>query len=111
MISFNSIFLLTVFELIISLIRGFKSGDKNDVKIMSKDSTLALRGVAIIGILIHHCSQYFDSLGPFQFAIKQSGYALTAVFFLFSGYGCWYSLRKISGGVRLIACQKPLNGH
>lgn len=98
MISFNSIFLLTVFELIISLIRGFKSGDKNDVKIMSKDSTLALRGVAIIGILIHHCSQYFDSLGPFQFAIKQSGYALTAVFFLFSGYGCWYSLRKISGG-------------
>lgn len=98
MISFNLIILvvsmLLVVPIIVNLIKSKK--DESSV-IMSKDSTLTLRGAAIIGILIHHCSQYFDGLGPFQLIVKQSGYALTAIFFLFSGYGCWYSIRKIRG--------------
>lgn len=29
-------------------------------------------------------------------SLLQAGYALTAIFFLFSGYGCYYSLKKYS---------------
>ena len=99
MIIFNLIILIVSILLVVSIVVNLKKSNKNKSNIiMSKDSTLTLRGAAIIGILIHHCSQYFDGLGPFQLIIKQSGYALTAVFFLFSGYGCWHSLKKLSGG-------------
>ena len=76
MIIFNLIILIVSILLVVSIVVNLKKSNKNKSNIiMSKDSTLTLRGAAIIGILIHHCSQYFDGLGPFQLIIKQSGYA------------------------------------
>ncbi len=75
---------------------------------MDKSCTSALRGAAIIGIVLHHCTQYFDNLGIFQIPFNQSGYALTALFFLFSGYGCYYSFKKFNNSVNKSKQIKPV---
>lgn len=94
MITFNLIIAAVLLLLFYKLPKTLFSHNKQNINVMDKDGTMTLRGAAIIGIVIHHCSQYFDNLGVFQIPVKQSGYALTAIFFLFSGYGCYYSLRK-----------------
>lgn len=94
MISFNIILLVVVFLLLYKLPFYIKNEKNNEVKVMNRESTMVLRGAAIIGIVVHHCSQYFDGLGIFQMPVKESGYALTAVFFLLSGYGCYHSLKS-----------------
>lgn len=94
MISFNAIILVTAFLLLYKFPQYIKNKNSAEIKVMNKDSTMTLRGAAIIGIVVHHCSQYFEGLGILQMPVKQSGYALTAIFFLFSGYGCYHSLRK-----------------
>lgn len=93
MIMFNLIIAAVLLLLFYKLPKTLFSHNKQNISVMDKDGTMTLRGAAIIGIVIHHCSQYFDDLGVFQIPVKQSGYALTAIFFLFSGYGCYHSLR------------------
>lgn len=96
MIVFDIIIVLVAALLFYKVPAVLKAGFKEPVKIMDKDSTLALRGAAIIGIVLHHLTQYYSSLGLLALPIRQAGYALTAIFFLFSGYGCYYSLKKYS---------------
>lgn len=66
---------------------------------MDKTSTLTLRGLAILGIVLHHCTNIYDNVGPFYFLLKQSGYALTAVFFLFSDIVVGIQSKSSGGGV------------
>ena len=56
---------------------------------MNKSTTLSLRGVAIIGIVLHHITNFYVDLGnKYIFLIfNQSGYALTAVFSCFQAKG------------------------
>lgn len=92
MISFYVILFAVAFLLLFKMPSYIKNKKSVELKAMNRDSTMTLRGAAIIGIVLHHCSQYFDSLGILQMPVKQSGYALTAIFFLLSGYGCYHSL-------------------
>lgn len=92
MISFYAILFAVAFLLLFKMPLYIKNKKSVELKAMNRDSTMTLRGAAIIGIVLHHCSQYFDSLGILQMPVKQSGYALTAIFFLLSGYGCYHSL-------------------
>lgn len=96
MISFNVIIAVVLLLLFYKLPKNVFLHNNQSIEVMNKDSTMVLRGAAIICIVIHHCSQYFENLGVLQMPVKQSGYALTAIFFLFSGYGCYYSLRTVS---------------
>lgn len=102
MISFNIVLGVLFVLLLVSVITPLKREKENEVIMMDKTSTLTLRGLAILGIVLHHCTNIYDNVGPFYFLLKQSGYALTAVFFLFSGYGCWYSIKKFGGEGTLI---------
>lgn len=93
MIAFNLAVLIIGILLVFGLAHCLKG--KQETVLMSKDTTLTLRGVAIIGIVLHHLTQYFENLGPLFVPFNQSGYILTALFFLFSGWGCYYSLRSL----------------
>lgn len=75
--------------------------DGRGTMVLSKGSTLSIRGIAIMLMILHHFSQYFENLGPLQHPISQCGYALTAVFFFLSGYGCWYSVNKLKRSTSL----------
>lgn len=79
-----------------------------DINFMDRGTTSVIRGLAILGIVLHHCSQYFDAFGPAGSLFRQSGYALTAVFFLLSGYGCYFSLKKYNGIDKNKKAIKPL---
>ena len=93
LIAFNFVVLITGILLVFGLVHCLKG--KQETVLMRKDTTLTLRGVAIIGIVLHHLTQYFENLGPLFVPFNQSGYILTALFFLFSGWGCYYSLRSL----------------
>ncbi len=96
MIAYNTVILIICALLLVSIFRSReKNPEKTDI-ILNKNSTVVLRGAAILFIALHHFSQYYDSLGFLQGPLKQSGYAFTAVFFFFSGYGCFFSLKKYS---------------
>ena len=95
MIAFNLTIILLFMLLLPSVVKSCKNS--NIVDILNKDSALTLRGIAIIVIVLHHFSQYFENLGILQTPIQQCGYAVTAVFFFFSGYGCFCSYRRYRG--------------
>ena len=74
--------------LILTSLFSMKFKDDN---FMDRESTDVIRGITILGIALHHTYKLgvvwsvFGSLG-------------TAIFFALSGYGNYYSLRKIGGG-------------
>ncbi len=73
MISFYAILFAVAFLLLFKMPSYIKNKKSVELKAMNRDSTMTLRGAAIIGIVLHHCSQYFDSLGILQMPVKQSG--------------------------------------
>ncbi|MGN0500625.1 MAG: acyltransferase family protein [Ruminococcus sp.] len=64
---------------------------KDDKMFFCRDSTAALRGVAMIGIIIHHIH---NNLGYSSPILSQMGYLATGLFFFISGYGNMFSINK-----------------
>lgn len=60
-------------------------------EIFTKDTTNTLRGVAMIGIVIHHIWQ---KTGLHSYLLGSVGYLATALFFFISGYGNSISINK-----------------
>ena len=96
MIFFNlSIVLIAV----LALFNMFKTL-KNDYDYLNRDSTATIRGVAILGIVLHHIALHTDydvnKIPLVNLVINECGFPCTAIFFFFSGFGCWLSLNKLS---------------
>lgn len=65
--------------------------EKQDV--FSRFSTNSIKGLAMIGIILHHIR---NSLGASSFLLGAAGYIGTGIFFFISGYGNELSLVKFS---------------
>lgn len=73
----------------------FTSIKKQDKEILlEKDSTIFIRGIAIIFIMFHHIVQHTNAIDSIVIHFNLIGYICVAVFFLLSGYGNAFSYRK-----------------
>lgn len=94
MIVFNLCILLTFAFMVYT----FPNTVKKENQYLDRDATATLRGVAIIGIILHHIALHtnydVNTIPGISLLINECGYPCTAIFFLFSGYGCWLSLKK-----------------
>lgn len=63
----------------------------DDGEAFERDSTSALRGLAMLGIVLHHIHNYFGLGSPI---LSQVGYLTTGLFFFISGYGNMLSMNK-----------------
>lgn len=69
-------------------------------QLFQKDSTYSLRGICMLLIVIHHIYQYTRSQYgvsyplPFSVFLQSLGYLATGVFFLLSGFGLTFSMKK-----------------
>ena len=59
--------------------------------IFGRDSTDSLRGLAMLGIILHHIHNRLGLCSPI---ISQVGYLATGLFFFISGYGNMLSINK-----------------
>lgn len=59
------------------------------------DTSYSIKGVSMIFIIIHHLLNTIGYPGNLTL-LMQFGYLGTATFFLFSGYGNWISITKLS---------------
>lgn len=59
-----------------------------------KDNTLTIRGLAILCIIMHHTSQYFQVYGIVPTLFELTGFIFTGIFFALSGYGNYLSYEK-----------------
>lgn len=88
------IYTLIVATFIIAIIISFYN--KGGINNFEKDNTNTIRGFAIVGIILHHISQY---LGMWNLQVEifaLSGYLFTGTFLFLSGYGNLISYQKIS---------------
>lgn len=87
---------ITVYLLLLALLawggKAARLSSYND-DFMQKDATLSIRGIAAIGVLLHHIAQEapFSKAGALSF-FPYIGYLFVAVFFFCSGYGLIKSL-------------------
>ena len=58
---------------------------------LSKDDTMALRGMLVVLIIVFHCSFYYD------FTFPDLGHIAVSMFLFFSGYGLELSLHRKEG--------------
>ena len=72
---------------------------KNENLVFDRDSTATIRGLAMIGIILHHIHNRltFSSL-----LLASIGYLSTAIFFFISGYGNSLSINKKNPNFRWI---------
>lgn len=63
---------------------------------MEKHNTTTARGFAILGIVMHHISQYMEGWNVVTYIFYISGFLFTGIFFLLSGYGNVLSFLKIN---------------
>lgn len=68
-----------------------KSTSKVDYRVFDRNSTAVMRGVVMIGIILHHVHNNLQLSSPI---LGQVGYLGTALFFFISGYGNHISLNK-----------------
>ena len=96
-------FLLIVFITIIlhSFIKNYILNKNKKYNFLNKESTEALKGVAIIAIIFSHICQAAPELknlllgGKYSYTIVFTwGGIGVAIFFLLSGYGCYISIGK-----------------
>lgn len=67
---------------------------RNGNEILGKKNTTAMRGIAIIMVILHHYSQYYSTPGYFHQILDQFGYLAVGLFFVLSGYGNKISFQK-----------------
>ena len=82
-------FILAIFALLILL--GCKPKVGGDY--LSKESTLVLRGILAVAIILHHISEKTGTGFIFPFMVH-AGYLIVAVFFFLSGYGLSVQYQK-----------------
>lgn len=77
---------------------------------LSKYRTDALRGIAIMCVIIHHMTLESVEFAPYTFPFTQMGFAGVAVFFLLSGYAHMsiYGERKMHFSFLLKKCRRML---
>ena len=68
----------------------------NAAGLLSKDLTNAVKGIAAVAVLLHHCYQrtYFVAQPLIGKALELLGYLAVAVFFFLSGYGLMASYAR-----------------
>ena len=81
----------SMFTLIVILIFKSKHLEREE-DVFSYATTNSMRGVAMLGIILHHIK---NSLGVSSFFLGSMGYLGTSVFFFISGYGNELSLTKL----------------
>ncbi len=81
--------ILVIFALLI--LTGSKAKVEGDY--LSKDSTLALRGILAVAIILHHLSEKTGTGFLFPFMVH-TGYLIVAIFFFLSGYGLSVQYQK-----------------
>lgn len=82
--------------LLILALYGGKIAESGDNHYLALDSTLPIRGLLAVGIVLHHGSGYFTRISfisPFQ----HIGYLVVALFFFLSAYGLTYGLKNKKG--------------
>ena len=83
--------ILAVYLLLIILSCRMKERGREDY--LSVDNTLTLRGIAAIGIILHHLAEKIHSGIVFGWMVI-AGYLLVSFFFFLSGYGLLAQYRK-----------------
>ena len=69
-------------------------------QLFQKESTYSLRGICMLLIVLHHIYQYTASRYgvtypmPLAIILQSLGYLATGVFFLLSGYGLTFSMKR-----------------
>lgn len=86
--------LLTAFLVLILL--SIKKRPAKDSNYLSKDTTVAEKGIAAVAIVFHHVSQMID-LPKYFVILDYIGFIMVAVFFFISGYGLAYGLENKKG--------------
>lgn len=98
--------LLLVYPLLLFgvLLLGVKKAKKGEFHedFLSLDVSKGLQGFAALGIILHHTTQSICNVGtpnPFKYQgmisiFNDYGVAFTAIFFFFSGYGLYTSLKE-----------------
>lgn len=76
------------------------NGDKNIESHMSIANTTSIRGVAILAVILHHFSQYYDVSIYVHDILDHFGYLAVGVFLFLSGYGNAVSFKKKTMGIK-----------
>ncbi len=83
------------FTILLVLILIFSSIRKQDKDVLlEKDSTIFIRGIATIFIVLHHTVQHTNANNGIVWYFRLIGYICVAIFFLLSGYGNTFSYRN-----------------
>lgn len=61
---------------------------------LDKSNTLTIRGFAILCIIMHHISQYFQINGMISTLFESTGFIFVGIFFALSGYGNYLSYKN-----------------
>lgn len=86
------IFYLAILLTVVLILMSVKKQDKEIL--LEKDSTIFIRGIAIIFIMFHHIVQHTNAIDSIVIHFNLIGYICVAMFFLLSGYGNAFSYRK-----------------
>lgn len=84
-------FLDKILLLLILLFSLYTRPLKKDEQGFSKDTTASFRGIAVLGIILHHVHNMLKFRSPF---LSPTGYITTGLFLFISGYGNTLSLAK-----------------
>lgn len=84
-------FLDIVFGGLVILVMVFLRPLPKDEQGFDRDTTATLRGLAMLGIVMHHVHNRFGLDSPI---LSQVGYLMTGLFFFISGYGNMLSLKN-----------------
>ena len=80
--------LFCIFMLVfLSQVRPLKSNQNG----FGRDTTASLRGIAMIGIILHHINY---KIGTGSLILSYMGFLTTGLFFFISGYGNMLSINK-----------------
>ena len=92
-------FLDCILTVLIVLILAVSKPISKNSEIFGRDSTASLRGLAMLGIMLHHIQNELGLCSPI---LIQVGYIATGLFFFISGYGNTISLNKNGSSIKWI---------
>ena len=86
------IFYLVLGFILLSILVSIKKQD--NMVILEKESTIFIRGIAILFIMLHHLVQRTIATNNYVLIFNWIGFLMVGIFFLLSGYGNTFSVKK-----------------